>query len=95
MTTERPSDGDRDAATGEATGGESPEGSEPSGPADRATRVYRSVSTRYGPHGDAEMNAVGWALFLGVVFLLVPLLPIIVVVWVVSKAVGAVAKRQA
>lgn len=91
MTAERPSDGDSDTATD----GESLEENESSAPGDPVTRAYRSVSTRYGPHGDAEMNAVGWALFLGIVFLLFPLLPIIVVVWLVSKAVGAVASRQA
>jgi len=32
-----------------------------------------------------EMDIIGWSLFLGLVVLLVPLLPFIVIVWLISK----------
>ncbi|MFB6136453.1 MAG: hypothetical protein ABEJ04_06805 [Halobacteriaceae archaeon] len=49
-------------------------------------RVVRTVSPPYRGRRDAEMNAVGWGYFLGLLVLLLPLLPFIVVVWVVGKA---------
>jgi hypothetical protein len=58
------------------------------------TKAYRSVSPRYESRGNAEMDSVGWAVFLGILVLLVPLLPFLAVVWVLEKAVGAVAGRR-
>lgn len=58
------------------------------------TRAYRSVSPRYESRGNAEMDSIGWAMFLGILVLLVPLLPFLVVVWILEKAVGAVANRR-
>jgi hypothetical protein len=55
--------------------------------------TYRSLGTAYRARPDAEMNAVGWTLFLGLVALLLPLLPILVVVWLLSKLVDAVVRR--
>lgn len=63
--------------------------SEPSLP----KKVYRTVTPGYGPRPDTEMNVIGYSLFLGMVILLVPLLPFVVIVWVISKLVGAVAQR--
>ena len=60
---------------------------------DPLTRVYRTVSTTAGPRPDAEMDAVGWMLFVGLLFLLLPLLPVIVVIWLVSKLVEVLAGR--
>jgi hypothetical protein len=57
------------------------------------TKAYRSVSPRYESHGNAEMDSIGWAMFLGIVVILVPLLPFLVVVWALEKLVGAVAGR--
>lgn len=65
------------------------EGSSP-GP---LTRVYRTVTPPYGPRPDAEMNTIGWMLFIGILFLLFPLLPVLVVVWLLSKLVEALAGR--
>jgi hypothetical protein len=39
------------------------------------------------------MDAVGWTIFLGLVVLFLPLLPFVVVVWVISKGLGALAGR--
>jgi hypothetical protein len=58
------------------------------------TRAYRSVSPRYESHGDAAMDSIGWAMFLGLLVLLVPLLPFLVIVWLLEKAVGAVARQR-
>ena len=50
-------------------------------------RAYRTVTPEFVSHPDAEMNLVGWSLFLALVVLLVPLLPLLVVGWLVSKFV--------
>ena len=55
-------------------------------------KVYRTVTPGYGGRGDAEMNTIGWAIFLGLVILLVPLLPFLVVVWVVNKLLDAIGR---
>ncbi|WP_435064525.1 DUF7535 family protein [Halobaculum sp. EA56] len=54
------------------------------------TKAYRTVTPGYTSHGDDEMNAIGWAVFLGMLVLLFPLLPFVVVVWGVSKVIEAV-----
>ena len=56
------------------------------------TKVYRTVTPGYRGRDDTEMNTIGWALFLGVVILLVPLLPFLVVLWVVSKVLDAIGR---
>ncbi|MFD1513099.1 DUF7535 family protein [Halomarina rubra] len=49
------------------------------------TGALRTVTPEYFGRPDVEMDVVGWSLFLGLVILLVPLLPFIVIVWLVSK----------
>jgi hypothetical protein len=56
-------------------------------------RTYRRIAP-YQPRGNAEMDSIGWAMFLGILVLLVPLLPFLVVVWILEKAIGAVAGRR-
>ncbi|WP_380679011.1 DUF7535 family protein [Salinigranum sp. GCM10025319] len=58
------------------------------------TKAYRSVSPRYESHPDAEMDSVGWVIFLGMLVLLVPLLPFLLIVWVLGKVLEMVAERQ-
>jgi hypothetical protein len=53
------------------------------------TRAYRTVSPGYEGHPDVEMSTIGWAIFLGLVVLLVPLLPFLVLVWVIGKVLDA------
>jgi len=48
-------------------------------------KAIRTVTPGYGSHEDAGMNAVGWTLFLGLVLLLLPFLPLLIVVWAISK----------
>ena len=54
-----------------------------------ATRAYRTVTPIPRGRENSEMNAIGWGMFLGLLLLIVPLLPFIVIVWVVSKVVDA------
>lgn len=58
------------------------------------TKAYRSVSPRYTSRGNAEMDSIGWAMFLGMLVLLVPLLPFLVIVWVLERGIRAVAGRR-
>ncbi|MFC3477985.1 DUF7535 family protein [Halobacterium litoreum] len=50
-----------------------------------AKRVLRTVTPPYRSRPDAEMTTVGWMVFLGLLAVLVPLLPFVLVVWLISK----------
>ena len=56
-------------------------------------KAMRTVTPPFHGRPDAEMTFIGLAYFLGLVILLVPLLPFIVVVWLLSKLTGAVAQK--
>jgi len=47
--------------------------------------VIRTVTAPYRSRSDSEMNLMGMLLGLGMVIVVIPLLPFIVVVWVLSK----------
>jgi len=47
--------------------------------------AIRTVTPASGGRPNMEMDIIGWSLFLGLVVLLVPLLPFIVIVWLISK----------
>ncbi|MFC7018248.1 MULTISPECIES: DUF7535 family protein [Haloarcula] len=49
----------------------------------------RSVTPLTGTRPNQSMDVIGWGIFLGLVLLLVPLLPFIIVVWLISKLVEA------
>jgi len=51
-------------------------------------RVLRTVSDPSRGHPDAEMSAIGWAMFVALLFLFLPFLPVIAAVWLISKTVG-------
>jgi hypothetical protein len=53
----------------------------------------RSVTPPYRGRPDAEMTTIGIAYFLGLVVLLIPFLPFIAVVWVISKITGHFARK--
>lgn len=53
------------------------------------TRAYRTVTPEYVGRDDVEMDVIGWGIFLGLVVLLVPLLPFLVILWVVGKVLDA------
>lgn len=51
-------------------------------------KALRTVTPGSKGHPDIEMDTIGWAIFLGIVILLVPLLPFLVIVWVLTKLFG-------
>jgi flagellar biogenesis protein FliO len=55
-------------------------------------QAYRTVTPGYKSHPDAEMNSVGWVMFLVLVAVMLPLLPFLVAVWVVTKLIDYVAR---
>lgn len=70
--------------TGEATTDDSP------GPVER----IRSVSPLSRGRPDAEMDVIGWSIFLGLVILVLPLLPVLIVVWAITKVIDALDPRE-
>jgi hypothetical protein len=48
-------------------------------------KVLRTVTPPYRSRPDTEMNTIGWLLFLGLLFVLVPLLPFVLIVWAITK----------
>ncbi len=57
------------------------------------TKVLRTVTPPYYGHSDREMNTIGFGIFLGLLVLLIPLLPFLIIVWVISKLTGEVTTR--
>ncbi|SEO53121.1 hypothetical protein SAMN04487948_103102 [Halogranum amylolyticum] len=55
------------------------------------TKAYRTVTPGYRSRPDTEMNVIGLTYFLVLLVLLVPLLPFIIVVWLISKFLDFVA----
>ncbi|WP_227375189.1 DUF7535 family protein [Haladaptatus halobius] len=61
--------------------------------AEPVRKALRTVTPPFRGHPDNEMNAIGIALFLGLVVLLLPLLPFLAIVWLISKLTEAVAQK--
>jgi len=59
-----------------------------------ATRVRRTVTPEYFGRRDVEMDVLGWTLFLGLIVLLVPLLPFIVILWVGDKVLAFLRRAE-
>ena len=57
-------------------------------------KVLRTVTPPYRSRPDAEMTTIGWLLFLGLLFILVPLLPFIVAVWAITKVADYVSGQM-
>jgi hypothetical protein len=51
-------------------------------------KALRTVTPSYLGREDREMDVIGWGLFLGILILLVPLLPFMIIVWGISKLIG-------
>ena len=47
--------------------------------------VIRTVTKPYRSRSDDEMNIMGMLLGLGMIMVMIPLIPFIVVIWVLSK----------
>ena len=55
--------------------------------------VVRTVTPSFRGRADREMNLIGFTYFLLLVILLVPLLPFILIVWLLTKLFGAMKRR--
>ena len=53
----------------------------------------RTVTPDVGMHRNMEMDAIGWGIFAGLVVVMLPLLPVLVVVWVLMKLFGRAGRR--
>ena len=53
-------------------------------------KVVRTVTPPYRGHGDPEMNTIGFGYLAILLVLLVPLLPFMVIAWVIGKVLDAV-----
>jgi len=62
--------------------------------AERTGERLRAVTPSYFGRPDAEMDAIGWGVFLGMVVVLLPLLPFLLIVLAVSKVIEAVNPRN-
>jgi len=56
-------------------------------------KALRTVTPPYYGHSDREMNTIGAGIFLGLLVLLIPLLPFLIIAWVISKLTDEVATR--
>ena len=52
----------------------------------------RTVTPPSRTHPDEGMDVIGWAMFIGLLVVLTPLIPIIAVVWLLSKAQDALSQ---
>jgi len=59
----------------------------------RLPEPLRTVTPPSGTHPDAQMDAIGWLIFLGLLVLLLPVLPLLLVVWLLSRASEALSPR--
>ncbi|WP_224447952.1 DUF7535 family protein [Haloprofundus salilacus] len=58
------------------------------------TKTYRTVTPRYASHPDNEMNLIGITYALLLLILIVPLLPFMVVVWVLTRVFERIGRRD-
>jgi hypothetical protein len=50
--------------------------------------LLRTVTPLTGSSPNQQMDAIGWLIFIGMAIVLLPLLPVFVAVWLVSKLTG-------
>lgn len=73
--------------------GGSEEGGDESALPEPAKKALRTVTPPYRGRPDTEMTVIGIAYFLTMLVFLIPLLPFIVIVWLISKITERVARR--
>lgn len=56
-------------------------------------KVLRTVTPPSRMHRNVEMDTIGWAIFAGMLVVALPLLPVLVVVWLLTKLFGRAADR--
>lgn len=47
--------------------------------------LLRTVTPPYGGRIGPEMDVIGWAIFLGILVLLLPLLPVAIALWLIVR----------
>lgn len=52
-----------------------------------------SVTPEYFGRPDREMDIIGWVIFTGLIVLLVPLLPFLIIVWVIDRLTNRTNRR--
>lgn len=60
----------------------------------RVEQVVRTVTPPFRGRPDREMNVIGVGYFLLLLILLVPLLPFILIIWLLTKVFGAIRRRR-
>ncbi|WP_336001575.1 DUF7535 family protein [Halorientalis halophila] len=53
----------------------------------------RTVTAPYGSGPNAEMDVIGWMIMLGMLVVVVPLLPLVLLYWLVTRAVDFVTEQ--
>jgi hypothetical protein len=56
-------------------------------------KTLRTVTPASRGHRNVEMDTIGWAIFAGLLVVALPLLPVLVVVWLLTKLFGRAADR--
>jgi hypothetical protein len=56
-------------------------------------KALRTVTPASRGRRNVEMDAIGWTVFAGIVVVALPLLPVLVVVWLLTKLFGRAADR--
>jgi len=59
----------------------------------RLPEPLRTVTPPSRTHPDAEMDVIGWLIFIGLLVILTPLIPILAVVWLIARASKALGRR--
>ncbi|MFC7212018.1 hypothetical protein ACFQL3_16210 [Natronoarchaeum sp. GCM10025321] len=57
-------------------------------------KVLRTVTPGVTGKRNIEMDALGWGILVGMLILLVPLLPFIIIVWLLTKVFDFVARAR-
>jgi hypothetical protein len=55
--------------------------------------TIRTVTPEYVGRPNREMNTIGWSIFLGMAILLLPLLPFMIIVWVIARLTAHADRR--
>ena len=67
--------------------------SESDGDESRLPDPLRTVTAPSGTHPDPEMGVFGWLIFLGLLVILTPILPILAVIWLIAKIQRSLGQR--
>jgi hypothetical protein len=54
--------------------------------------LVRTVTPPYVGHEELEMDVIGWSILLGLLVVLLPLLPFLVIVWLITKGLEVIGR---